>query len=36
VPATDAVSPRAAQLDGRMIDRPVVLQVQRTLQRAGI
>ena len=27
-------SPGAAQLDGRMIDRPVVLQAQRTLQRA--
>ena len=25
----------AARLDGRMIDRPVVLQAQRTLQRAG-
>jgi len=31
----DAASPGAAQLDGRMIDRPVVLQAQRTLQRAG-
>lgn len=33
--AADATSPGAAQLDGRMIDRPVVLQAQRTLQRAG-
>jgi len=33
--AADADSPGAAQLDGRMIDRPVVLQAQRTLQRAG-
>ena len=32
--AADAASPGAAQLDGRMIDRPVVLQAQRTLQRA--
>jgi citrate lyase subunit beta/citryl-CoA lyase len=31
----EAASPGAAQLDGRMIDRPVVLQAQRTLQRAG-
>jgi citrate lyase subunit beta/citryl-CoA lyase len=27
---------QVAQLDGRMIDRPVVLQAQRTLQRAGV
>jgi len=33
--AAVAASPGAAQLDGRMIDRPVVLQAQRTLQRAG-
>lgn len=33
--AADAASPGAAQLDGRMIDRPVVLQAQRTLRRAG-
>jgi citrate lyase subunit beta/citryl-CoA lyase len=33
--AAEAVSPGAARLDGRMIDRPVVLQAQRTLQRAG-
>ena len=33
--AADAASPGAAQLDGRMIDRPVVLQARRTLQRAG-
>jgi citrate lyase subunit beta/citryl-CoA lyase len=33
--AADAASPGAAQLDGRMIDRPVVRQAQRTLQRAG-
>ena len=29
--AAEAASPGAAQLDGRMIDRPVVLQAQRTL-----
>lgn len=33
--AADAASPGAARLDGRMIDRPVVLQAQRTLQRLG-
>lgn len=33
--AAEAASPGAAQLEGRMIDRPVVLQAQRTLQRAG-
>jgi citrate lyase subunit beta / citryl-CoA lyase len=33
--SAEAASPGAAQLDGRMIDRPVVLQAQRTLQRAG-
>jgi citrate lyase subunit beta/citryl-CoA lyase len=33
--AADAASPGAAQLEGRMIDRPVVLQARRTLQRAG-
>jgi citrate lyase subunit beta/citryl-CoA lyase len=32
--AAEAASPGAAQLDGRMIDRPVVLQAQRTLRRA--
>jgi len=32
----EAASPGAAQLDGRMIDRPVVLQAERTLQRAGV
>ncbi|HEY2926929.1 HpcH/HpaI aldolase/citrate lyase family protein [Piscinibacter sp.] len=32
--AAEAESPGAARLDGRMIDRPVVLQAQRTLQRA--
>lgn len=31
--AADAASPGAARLEGRMIDRPVVLQAQRTLQR---
>ena len=31
--ASDAASTGAAQLDGRMIDRPVVLKAQRTLQR---
>jgi citrate lyase subunit beta/citryl-CoA lyase len=34
--AAEAASPGAAQLDGRMIDRPVVLQAQRTLRRAGL
>ena len=34
--AAEAASPGAARLDGRMIDRPVVLQAQRTLQRAGL
>ena len=33
--AADRASPGAAQLDGRMIDRPVVLQAARTLARAG-
>ena len=33
--AAEAASPGAAKLDGRMIDRPVVLQAQRTLGRAG-
>lgn len=33
--AAEAESPGAARIDGRMIDRPVVLQAQRTLQRAG-
>ncbi|MFO1220540.1 MAG: CoA ester lyase [Burkholderiaceae bacterium] len=33
--AAEAASPGAARLDGRMIDRPVVLQARRTLQRAG-
>ena len=32
--AAEQASPGAAALDGRMIDRPVVLQAQRTLQRA--
>lgn len=31
----DAASPGAARVDGRMVDRPVVLQAQRTLARAG-
>jgi len=31
----EAASPGAAKLDGRMIDRPVVLQAQRTLQRSA-
>jgi len=30
----DAASPGAARLDGRMVDRPVVLQAQRTLAMA--
>jgi len=34
--AAVAASPGAAQLDGRMIDRPVVLQAQHTLRRAGV
>jgi citrate lyase subunit beta / citryl-CoA lyase len=34
--AAETASPGAAQLDGRMIDRPVVLQAQRTLRRAGV
>ena len=33
--AADAAQPGAAQLDGRMVDRPVVLQALRTLGRAG-
>jgi len=32
--AADAASPGAARLDGRMVDRPVVLQAQRTLALA--
>ena len=32
--AADAASPGAAQLDGRMVDRPVVLQAQRMLALA--
>jgi citrate lyase subunit beta / citryl-CoA lyase len=32
--AAESASPGAAQLDGRMVDRPVVLQAQRTLRRA--
>ena len=32
--AAEAASPGAAQLDGRMIDRPVVLLAQRTLRQA--
>ena len=34
VVSAEGESPGAAQLDGRMIDRPVVLLAQRTLQRA--
>ena len=34
--AAEAASPGAAQLDGRMIDRPFMLQAQRILQRAGV
>ncbi len=33
--AAEAASPGAARVDGRMVDRPVVLQAQRLLQRAG-
>lgn len=32
--AAEAASPGAARLDGRMVDRPVVLLAQRTLSRA--
>ncbi|MEF7613903.1 CoA ester lyase [Aquincola sp. MAHUQ-54] len=35
VMAAEAASPGAAQLDGQMVDQPVVLQARRTLQRAG-
>jgi citrate lyase subunit beta/citryl-CoA lyase len=34
--AAEAASPGAAQLDGRMIDLPVVLQARRLLQRAAL
>lgn len=34
--AAEAASPGAARLDGRMVDRPVVLQAQRTLRSAGL
>lgn len=34
VVAANAASPGAARLDGRMVDRPVLLQAQRTLQLA--
>lgn len=34
--AAESASPGAARLDGRMIDRPVVLQARRTLARAGL
>ena len=34
VMVADAASPGAARLDGRMVDRPVVLQAQRTLALA--
>jgi citrate lyase subunit beta/citryl-CoA lyase len=34
--AAEAASPGAAQVDGRMVDRPVVLQAQRLLRRAGL
>ncbi len=33
--AADRASPGAAQVDGRMVDRPVVLQARRVLSRAG-
>jgi citrate lyase subunit beta/citryl-CoA lyase len=33
--AADAASPGVARVDGRMVDRPVVLEAERTLQRAG-
>ena len=34
--AAEAASPGAARVDGRMVDRPVVLQAQRLLRRAGL
>jgi citrate lyase subunit beta / citryl-CoA lyase len=34
--AAESASPGAAQVDGRMVDRPVVLQARRTLARAGL
>jgi citrate lyase subunit beta / citryl-CoA lyase len=34
--AAEAASPGAAQVDGRMVDRPVVLQARRTLARADL
>jgi citrate lyase subunit beta/citryl-CoA lyase len=34
--AAEAASPGAAQVDGRMVDRPVVLQAERLLRRAGL
>lgn len=34
--AAEAASPGAAQVDGRMVDRPVVQQAQRLLRRAGL
>ncbi len=34
--AAESASPGAGQIAGRMIDRPVVLQAQRTLARAGL
>ena len=33
--AAEAASPGAARLDGRMVDRPVVLQAERILMRSG-
>ena len=33
--AADAASPGAARVDGRMVDRPVVLRARRMLSRAG-
>jgi citrate lyase subunit beta/citryl-CoA lyase len=34
--AAEAISPGSARLDGRMVDRPVVLRAQRVLRRAGL
>jgi citrate lyase subunit beta/citryl-CoA lyase len=34
--AAEATSPGSARLDGRMVDRPVVLMAQRVLRRAGL
>jgi citrate lyase subunit beta/citryl-CoA lyase len=33
--SAEAASPGAAKLDGRMVDRPVVLQAERILSRSA-